>query len=533
MKLAGQTGGGIPGVTRERREKPADETRGHHTPLPADVLSDAARRVGIVALLYACVFFVVGPVMALLSASERQAFFASGLRWGPATISIGAALLLAAASRSSGVTSRQVLTLGLGFEVIGSYGIAAARYLDPNPQAASMPSVSWVAVWILLFATAIPSPPRRALAAALASATAVPVVTAIAIARGDASAPGSPLTYALRILVPYAVVAVLAYVAARVVYRLGAELTHARELGSYRLVERLGQGGMGEVWRAEHQLLVRPAAIKLIRGTDERRTPEEWRELRARFEREAQVTSTLRSPHTIQLYDFGVTEDGAFYYVMELLDGFDLQALVERFGPVPVDRAIHFLTQICDSLAEAHHFGLVHRDIKPANVYVCRYGRAVDFIKVLDFGLAKPVDPDRGTTEVSLTGTHAARGTPAFMSPEQALGARSLDARADLYALGCLAYWLVTGKPVFQGQTPLETIVKHVQTPPEPPSRQTDLPIPAGFDDLVLACLAKNRDDRPADASDVACRLRRLADGGAWTDPRARAWWNEHAPAPV
>ena len=206
------------------------------------------------------------------------------------------------------------------------------------------PGVSWVAVWILLFATVIPTPPRQAMAAALASATAVPVVASLSLVlRGDVPAAGI-VAFALRTFLPYFLVALVASVAARVVYRLGTELTHARELGSYRLVERLGEGGMGEVWRAEHQLLARPAAIKLIR-TQTRLRARDPRSSAARFEREAQVTAGLRSPHTIQLYDFGVTDDGAFYYVMELLDGFDLQVLVERFGPVPVDRAVHLLTR--------------------------------------------------------------------------------------------------------------------------------------------------------------------------------------------
>ena len=197
-----------------------------------------------------------------------------------------------------------------------------------------------MAVWILIFATLIASLPRQTLAAALASATAVPVVTAIAVARGDMPPAGSPLAFAIRTFIPYLVVALLAYVGARVVYGLGTELTRARELGSYRLVERLGQGGMGEVWRAEHQLLARPAAIKLIRGADARGVTEAAAELRARFEREAQATASMRSPHTIELYDFGVTDDGTFYYVMELLDGLrPARRSCERFGPLPAERA--------------------------------------------------------------------------------------------------------------------------------------------------------------------------------------------------
>ncbi len=510
------------------RGVPVDETGGFRAALPSDIVADAARRVRVVALLYAFTFLVVGPLTAIGSALERQAFFGSALRWGPSIVSIAAALVVVAASLSPRLAPKRVLAIGLAFEVVGSYGIAAARYLDPQQQATAPPGVSWVAIWILLFATIVPSPPRRALAAALASATAVPVATVVARAMRDGPAP--LLGLALRTLLPYLLVVVLAYVAARVVYRLGTELTHARELGSYRLVERLGQGGMGEVWRAEHHLLARPAAIKLIRTSDDGASADAA-ELRARFEREAQLTSTLRSPHTIQIYDFGVTDDGTFYYVMELLDGFDLHALVERFGPVPPDRAVHFLSQICHSLAEAHAQGLIHRDIKPANIYACRYGRELDFVKVLDFGLVKPAQTAQTTTEVALTGAHVARGTPADMAPEQATGERPVDTRADLYALGCLAYWLVTGQHVFQGHTPLEVIVKHVQAAPDPPSQHTELPIPTAFDDLVLACLAKRPDDRPPTADIVLAQLQAISSDAAWAPAHARAWWNAHAPA--
>ena len=192
---------------------------------------------------------------------------------------------------------------------------------------------------------------------------------------------------------------------------------------------------------------------------------------------------------------------------------------------------MHFLTQVCHSLSEAHERGLIHRDIKPANVYVCRYGREVDFVKVLDFGLVKPVTGEHGPTEVALTGTYGARGTPAFMAPEQALGDRPLDPRADLYALGCLAYWLVTAKPVFKGNTPIDTMVKHVHASPEPPSQQTDVHVPPEFDDLVLACLSKNVEARPAGADAVAARLREIPNRGGWTAERARTWWDTHAPA--
>jgi serine/threonine-protein kinase len=484
--------------------------------------------VRIVALLYAATFLVAGPLAALLSGAGRVEFFASPLRWGPSIIGMVTALAVVAVSVSPRFAPRTVLVIGLFFEVAGAYGIAAARYLDPSPQPVDAPAVSWVAVWIMVFAAIVPSPPRRAVLAALGAATAVPVTVSAGVLLRDGLAP--PLGLVIRSFAPYLLVVALAYIGARVIYRLGTELTHARALGSYRLVERLGRGGMGEVWRAEHQLLARPAAIKLIRATASERQAEEFR---ARFEREAQAIASLRSPHTIQLYDFGVTDEGSCYYVMELLDGLDLQSFVERFGPVPVDRALHVLSQVCHSLGEAHTRGLIHRDIKPANVFVCRYGREVDFVKVLDFGLVKPLSDGEGSTQVDITAAHVARGTPAFMAPEQAIGDRPVDTRADLYALGCLAYWLVTGQRVFDGHTVLDTLMKHAHAEPTAPSRRTELPIPGGFDDLVLACLAKDPAARPQTADAVAERLAAIRPEPSWTHDRARAWWQLHLPIDV
>lgn len=291
---------------------------------------------------------------------------------------------------------------------------------------------------------------------------------------------------------------------------------------------------MGEVWRASHRFLARHAAVKLIRHApgDEAAPGASDGHARRRFEREAQVIARLRSPHTVDIFDFGVADDGTFYYVMELLDGFDLQALVERFGPVPLERAVHLLTQVCHSLSEAHSQALIHRDVKPANIYACRYGRDVDFVKVLDFGLVKPAVRDDGPTALAITGTHAARGTPAFMSPEQALGDRPLDERSDIYAIGCLGYWLVTGELVFPGRTPMETIAKHVQAEPEPPSRHSELGIPDEFDALMLACLAKSPDHRPPTADAIAARLASIALPTPWSQARARQWWALYHPAP-
>jgi serine/threonine protein kinase len=336
-----------------------------------------------------------------------------------------------------------------------------------------------------------------------------------------------PAQFFFGLVFPYLLVVGMAYVGARVVYQLGTEVKRAREMGSYRLEEKLGEGGMGEVWRARHRMLSRPAAIKLIRPSyagDARAGVSE--EAVRRFEREAQVIARLRSPHTVELFDFGIATDGAFYYVMELLDGLDADSLLRRFGPTPPERAIYLLRQVCHSLSEAQSCGLVHRDIKPANIFLCRYGEEYDFVKVLDFGIVGAV---RDSADSSLVHTreNAVRGTPAFIAPEQALGT-DLDWRADIYATGCLAYWLLTGQFVFTADTSMGLLLQHAQTPPAPPSARTDLPIPPALDDLVLSCLAKDPAKRPQSARELSLRLAEVEGASAWTQDRARDWWVTH-----
>jgi serine/threonine-protein kinase len=288
---------------------------------------------------------------------------------------------------------------------------------------------------------------------------------------------------------------------------------------------------MGEVWRAEHRMLARPAAIKLIRAEVLGATGGARLQAIRRFEREAQATARLQSVHTVELYDYGRADDGTFYYVMELLDGFDLHRLVEQFGPLPPERVVHLLRQVCASLAEAHEAGLVHRDIKPANIYVCRRGRDVDFVKVLDFGLVKHGGETREDADQLSGAALVAGGTPAYMAPEQAVGEAELDARADLYSVGCVAYWLVTGTAVFTGRTPVETMMMHVHREPDPPSARTGSPLPAELEAVVLACLAKDPAARPRTADELAERLGSLRLGSEWTPARAHAWWAAHAPA--
>ena len=323
--------------------------------------------------------------------------------------------------------------------------------------------------------------------------------------------------------------AAIAVLPSQVLHLLGRRLRDAQALGSYHLVELLGRGGMGEVWLAEHEMPARHAAIKLVRpellGA---RSEMEIKTLVRRFEREAQATAALSSPHSIQLFDFGSANDGSFYYVMELLAGRDLESLVRDFGPVPADRAVFLLRQVCHSLADAHARGLVHRDIKPANIYVCRMGLDYDFVKVLDFGLVKVKGRARDM-ETLATLEHTTSGTPAYMAPEAILGDTEVDRRADVYALGCVAYYLLTGQLVFDADTPMRMFVQHLQTTPVPPSQRTELPIPPELDAFVMSCLEKDPDKRPQSARvlfDMACRC----SGTGWTNTAAERWWRAHLP---
>jgi serine/threonine-protein kinase len=284
---------------------------------------------------------------------------------------------------------------------------------------------------------------------------------------------------------------------------------------------RLGAGAMGEVFLAEHRFLKRPCAIKLIR-------PERAGDanLLSRFEREVQATARLSHPNTVEIYDYGRTEDGTFYYVMEYLDGLSLDELVARHGRVPAARAIPILRQLCGALREAHGAGLIHRDIKPSNVILCRHGGQHDVVKLLDFGLVRSLDAAESGSR-KLTSEGLILGTPDFMSPEQANGVRNLDGRSDLYSLGALAYFLLTGRPPFLGATVLETLMAHVQRTPDPPTRRFP-DVPADLEAVVLRCLAKDLGQRFPDAASLGRALDHCADNGQWTEEEATHWWRAH-----
>lgn len=501
---------------------------------PEDLLRNAAGRLRVVALVFSFGFLIANFVPPLFDPTARRVL-ESVQGWGPGVASIVLGLIVAGLASTPRIPPQTLMNIGMVFGVLGSFGIAAASYwgiyggLEYETGHLDLLDPGYVAPWIIAYTVLVPNRPRRALVAGLLSASSVPIMWLLTMRFGGTTIVLTPGHFFTTMVLPYLLVVIMAYAGAQLIYSLGTDVKEARRLGSYQLVERLGSGGMGEVWRAKHRMLARPAAIKVVRPeilADG--NPRDQQAVLQRFEREAQMTALMRSPHTVDLYDFGVAENGTVYYVMELLEGMDLVDLVTRFGPVPSERAIYLLRQVCDSLGEAHERELIHRDIKAANVYLCHHGRMADFIKVLDFGLVTLHDDLRGDKDVR-TGEFLAGGTPSCMAPEQAQGGH-LDGRTDLYSLGCVAYWLVTGFQVFEGASPLQTMVHHVETSPVPPSRRTELPIPGALEDVILGCLSKDPDDRPQSADVIDRLLQNAQTEPHWTEQRAQRWWDQHRP---
>jgi hypothetical protein len=313
-----------------------------------------------------------------------------------------------------------------------------------------------------------------------------------------------------------------------VIYGLRKEVNDAHKLGQYTLGEKIGEGGMGAVYRASHAMLRRPAAVKLL-------PPERLgAQALARFEREVQLTALLTHPNTVRVFDYGRTPDGILYYAMELLEGATLAEVVSATGPMPAGRVVHVLDHLVGALAEAHGIGLIHRDIKPANVILAEQGGVLDVVKVVDFGLVKEVarEPVAGAaTTPQVTQANTIAGTPYYMAPEAIKAPASVDARSDLYAVGAVGYYLVTGRDVFSGGTAFEVFAHHLHTAPVPPSQRLGEPVSADLEELLLACLAKEPAQRPSDARTLQAALRRLRDAGTWGESHAAAWWAEHGAA--
>jgi serine/threonine-protein kinase len=390
----------------------------------------------------------------------------------------------------------------------------------------SMLQLGGMAMMLAVRAALVPSTPRRT--AIVTAAFGVPMLLATSIflpeadgglkLRASDSSAFPWLPGATAMMWGYAVI--VCAVITKVIYGLRAEVREARRLGQYVLEEKLGEGGMGEVYRARHGMMRRPSAIKLLRADRAGEVA------LLRFEREVQMTARLTHPNTITIFDYGRTPDGVFYYAMELLDGATLQRIVELDGPQDAGRVVRIVTMACRALTEAHAMGLIHRDIKPANIMLCTQGGEHDVVKMLDFGLVKEFEVDE---DVKLTAASAITGTPQYMAPESIRDPDSVDARTDIYALGAVAYYLLAGADVFDGKSVVEVISQHLHQTPTPPSVRVPN-IPGDLEAVVLACLSKDPSARPQSATALRQQIEACLVE-PWDSDRARAWWRAHESA--
>ncbi|HJL18256.1 MAG TPA: serine/threonine-protein kinase [Sandaracinaceae bacterium LLY-WYZ-13_1] len=498
----------------------------HRGVLPEESASPATlagRASGDVRVRLRAAALIASGIWALYSLLEAlRGSFDAILGVTAAGLGLASAVLYALSRRD--VRERTLTGAGSLYLLAVSVAVAAVEMHLGATHTGLAGGVSWNAVWVAFFPLMVPCAPRATLVKALIAASATPVVLALFVGLGGHGMPAALDLAAL--VVPVYVAAFLAWVGARLLSKLGRELSAARSVGRYELSRRLGAGGMGEVWEATHRLLARPVALKLVRQDADST-------LRARFEREARVTASLRSPHTVQLYDYGLTDAGEMFYVMELLDGMDLEQLVRAHGPMPPARVVHVLRQALASLEEAHARGLVHRDIKPANLHLGRQGLGHDHLKVLDFGLVKP-SPDASALGPTLTADGRISGTPAYLALESVTGDGSVDGRADVYALGCVAYFLLTGARVFEADDVIRAAVAHVTETPIPPSAR-GAELSPELEAVILTCLEKDPVRRPD-----AWSLREMLDAcdvDPWTDADARNWWadasSERDPRPA
>ena len=508
-------------------------TRSRWHALPPELLQQSCKRVAVMSLIFASLWaiaLVMNNIVAPLVGHNHALYM--HMAWpfpGNLISSIGLVISLATFLLVGRLKGNPPVLLNVSHAnmILGAGLIAILMHWFPAIESMR---VSWLCLIIVTYPSIVPTPPVKTLLISLIVASMDPLALWIAHLRGVSFHAD---TFALIwYFLPNYISVGLAMIPSTMIAGLGRQVNKARELGSYQLGELLGRGGMGEVYYARHRMLARPAAIKLIRPeTLGAGTSDAAQVVIQRFRREAQAAALLRSPHTISLYDFGVTDEGVFYYVMELLEGLDLETLVRRFGPVSAARAAFLLRHSCHSLGEAHARGLIHRDVKPSNIFTCRLGLSVDFVKVLDFGLVKHYADDENAQSALLTQPDVTTGTPAFMAPEMALGERTIDSRVDIYALGCVGYWLLTGRLVFEADTAVKMMLQHIQAVPAPPSRYAEQEVPPELDRIILQCLAKNPDDRPRDTMLLATMLGDLSSHESWTKDRAEQWWETHLPA--
>jgi serine/threonine-protein kinase len=495
--------------------------------LPTRIVDRAANGLGWVSLISAVTSIALTIIEHVLQPEFAQAWAHPVLRIASLSVVLLSAAFIVV-QRSGWVSKRRLLDLGMVFQVAIAFAgglFEGAAYRNPN---AVVVGISGIAVWMMLCARLMPNAPLKCAATAGLCTLMWPAGYWV-----DLQVFGyepMPLSRMLVWILPLGIISIWMYFLNKRTLTFYMQQQCAEDVGSYVLTKLIGRGGMGEVWRAKHKTLARDAAVKLIRSEVlQASTGQQEMLLKRRFEREAQVTASLRSPHTVALYDFGEAKCGSFYYVMELIDGIDLESLVERFGPMDPARVVHILRQVSKSLEEAHRLGLVHRDIKPRNILLGKLGLEYDYAKVLDFGLVKTLrrdDPER--TATTMDGVTS--GTPAYLSPEAALGNRTIDGRTDLYSLGCTAYFLLTGCTVFEAASPTAYAIAHVQTPPPPIRERTDLPVPAELEAIVMKLLEKDPANRIQNAFQLERLLRNLTEIREWSSEQAEQWWETNLP---
>jgi serine/threonine-protein kinase len=498
----------------------SEETRAR---IAGGFAGEASRRIGTLAILTAVTVVGASLLHQALSPDVAAAHQAPLFRLS-ALFLVLAGAGLAALQRSGWLSSQDLLDVGLVFEVGGALALSLMENAIPL-RATMVRGYTAVPAWIAICVMVIPNRPWKSIAAALASTAMVPSghLLAAQILGYPAMAWNELAAYTLGA----AIVAGWTPFISKRLRRMQEDLSDARDFGSYHLEKLVGRGGMGEVWLARHCLLRRDAAVKLVLPRLlEGLNASAQRQAQRRFEQEAQAIASLRSPHTVAIYDFGVAENGSLYYAMEYLQGLNAEALVERYGAQPAARVIAFLRQAIESLEEAHEAGLIHRDVKPSNIFISRLGKRTDFVKVLDFGLVKALADPNGATATTHSQT---TGTPAFMAPEQVRG-DEVDARTDIYGLGCVAYFLLTGNVVFNKSGAMAMAMAHLAEQPEPPSNRSELPIPPSLERVVMACLAKNPKDRPQYAAELRTMLDVCTDVTQWSQADSDRWWGLHQP---
>jgi len=489
---------------------------------------------GLMAALLGGVFWVFRAILGLTTGSavhaERSEYAELA---SPAFVlhgfGIAFSLLLWALCRKKPRSQRFVQSAELGCllaSVVCYEAMGATLELDAHPELIMLLALTLLMVGRAVY---VPGTARRSLV--LGVVTGIPLVATVFLAyyagpvTGGESALVNATVGAAVTGTWWSMTVTLATATSRVIYGLRREAREAQRFGQYTLEEKIGEGGMGVVYRASHAMLRRPTALKLL-------LPERANELQlARFEREVQLSSRLTHPNTITVFDYGRTPDGVFYYAMELLGGSTLEAIVEHDGAQPSERVAQVLEQVAGALSEAHGIGLIHRDIKPANIILCEQGGMPDIAKVLDFGLVKQIQKEATADAALTTGEHSITGTPLYMPPEGLTRPEEVDGRADLYALGAVGYYLLTGEPVFHGTNVIEIFSQHLDKPPVPPAERLGKPVSEPLAKLILRCLEKDPAARPQTAAELVAELQGLDLARRWTPERARAWWRNHEDA--